>query len=45
MLFDRHLGQGASVITLVAADAKFLDPLFLDIGLAAFGAHEHALLI
>jgi hypothetical protein len=45
MLLDRYFGQGAPIITAMAADSPFLDPLFLNIGLAAFWTDEDALFI
>jgi hypothetical protein len=45
MLFHRHLGEGPPIVALVAADAPFLDPLVLHVGLAAFGADKDAFFV
>lgn len=43
MLFDRYFSEGAAVVAFMATDAPFLDPFFLDVRLAALGAHEDSL--
>ena len=45
MFFDRHFGQGPTVIALVAADPPFFHPFFLDIGLTALRTHKYAFFI
>src|SRR4029079_3858530 len=41
-LLDGNSGQGAAIVAAMAPDAPRLNPLFLNIGLAAFGTDEHA---
>ena len=45
VLFDGDLGERTSVVATMAANAPFLDPLFLHIGLAALRTHKDAFLI
>ena len=45
VLFDGDLGKRTPVIAAMASNAPLLDPLFLHVGLAAFGTYKDALFI
>ena len=45
MFLDRDLGQGATIVTFMATNTPFLDPLFLDERLPALGADKDTLLV